>query len=210
MKKWIFKTDRPGLGGQARKEEQHWSGENNDAENDMMTMVVLIVVLMMMRMMLQVCRMRSNGTNKKVEQSSWNGPHRVCKRNIESICIGVGEEWGCKERYDLDDDEADGDDDEDDDDDGKDVGDDDGDDGDDEVILQKEHWKYLYGRGRRIELQGTGWWSNGDDDDDDVDDGDDESFQKEHSKYLSKEGKSNGIQGKGSKICWSKTPILDK
>ena len=97
----------------------------------------------------------------------------------------------------------------DDEDDGKDVGDDDGDDGDDEVILQKEHWKYLYGSGR-IELQGTGWWSNGDDDDDDVDDGDDESFQKEHSKYLSKEGKSNGIQGKGSKICWSKTPILDK
>ena len=102
MKKWIFKTDRPGLGGKARKEEQHWSGENNDAENDMMTVVVLIVVLMLMRMMLQVCRMRSNGTNKKVEQSSWNGPHRVCKRNIESICIGVGEEWGCKEQDDLD------------------------------------------------------------------------------------------------------------
>ena len=36
----------------------------------MMTVVLLIVVLMMMRMMLQVCRMRSNGTNKKVEQSS--------------------------------------------------------------------------------------------------------------------------------------------
>ena len=50
-----------------------WAGtksENNDAENDMMTVVVLIVVLMMMRMMLQVGRMRSNGTNKKVEQSS--------------------------------------------------------------------------------------------------------------------------------------------
>ena len=44
----------------------------------------------------------------------------------------------------------------DDEDDGKDVGDDDGDDGDDEVILQKEHGKYLYGSGRRIELQGTG------------------------------------------------------
>ena len=56
-------------------------------------------------------------------------------------------------------------------------------------------------------LQGTGQRSNGDDD---GDDGDDKILQKEHSQYLSKEGKSNGVQGKGSKICWSKTPILDK
>ena len=146
MKKWIFKTDRPGLGGQARKEEQHWSGENNDAENDMMTVVVLIVVLMMMRMM---CRMRSNGTNKKVEQSSWNGPHRVCKRNIESICIGVGEEWGCKERDDLDDDEADGDDDE--------------NDGDDGVSLQKNTESISMGVGEE--------WGCKEQDDLDLDDG---------------------------------------
>ena len=151
MKKWIFKTEWPGLGGQARKEEQHWSGENNDAENDMMTVVVLIVVLMMMRMMLQVGRMRSNGTNKKVEQSSWNGPHRVCKRNIESICIGVGEEWGCKERddLDLDDDEVDGDEDE--------------DDGDDGVSLQKDTESISRGVGEK--------WGCKEQDDLDLDDG---------------------------------------
>ena len=81
----------------------------------------------------------------------------------------LGEEWGCKERddIDLDDGEDDedgwndgedgGDDGEDDGDDaGEDDGDDDEDDGDDDVILQKEHWKYLYGSRRRMGLQGIG------------------------------------------------------